>query len=87
MRLKDCFKYALRQVRFHTAAEVPYIRQVATLRELRLAAEMTQREVAEAVGVSQVQVSRWEAEGGPKPQPGNRRRLARLFKVAKIDWS
>jgi transcriptional regulator with XRE-family HTH domain len=49
---------------------------------------MTQREVAERVGVSQVQVSRWESDGGPKPQPGNRKRLARLFKVpaTEIDW-
>lgn len=50
---------------------------------------MTQREVADRVGVSQVQVSRWEAAGGPKPQPGNRKRLARLFRVPvdRIDWS
>jgi transcriptional regulator with XRE-family HTH domain len=61
---------------------------VATLREFRLAAGLTQQEVAQRVGVSVSQVSRWEQPGGPKPQPGHRARLARLFKVpaGELEW-
>jgi transcriptional regulator with XRE-family HTH domain len=61
---------------------------VATLRELRLAAGLTQQEVAQRVGVSVSQVSRWEQPNGPKPQPGHRTRLARLFKVpaSELEW-
>lgn len=49
---------------------------------------MTQQEVAQRVGVSVSQVSRWERPNGPKPQPGHRQRLARLFRVpvAELEW-
>jgi transcriptional regulator with XRE-family HTH domain len=61
---------------------------MATLRELRLAAGLTQQEVAERLGVSVSQVSRWERPDGPRPQRGNRLRIAKLFKVPaeSIDW-
>ncbi len=38
-------------------------------------------ELAEYVGVSPSQVSRWEQPGGPVPRPGHRRRLAKLYGV------
>lgn len=65
---------------------------MATLRELRLAAALTQQEVAERLGVSVSQVSRWERPEGPKPQGGNRQRMAKLYKVPVSelglgDWS
>jgi transcriptional regulator with XRE-family HTH domain len=62
---------------------------VATLRELRLAAGLTQQEVAERLSVSISQVNRWERPNGPRPQRGNRLRIAKLFKVPAdgIDWS
>ncbi len=62
--------------------------RVATLRELRLAAGLTQQEVAQRIGVSVSQVSRWEQPDGPRPQPGHRARLARLLKVraSELEW-
>jgi transcriptional regulator with XRE-family HTH domain len=62
---------------------------MAKLRDLRLAAGLTQAEIAERLAVTVAQVSRWEQPGGPTPQRGHRQRLARLFKVpiASIEWS
>lgn len=53
----------------------------ATLRALRVAANLTQAEVAAKVGVTVSQVSRWEAPGGPVPLLRHRRRLAKLYGV------
>ena len=59
------------------------VRRVAAkaLRDLRHTVALTQAEVAEYVGVSPSQVSRWEKPGGPVPRPGHRRRLAELYRV------
>ncbi len=54
----------------------------ATLRALRVAANLTQAEVAAAVGVTVSQVSRWEAPDGPVPLLRHRRRLAELYGVS-----
>jgi transcriptional regulator with XRE-family HTH domain len=54
----------------------------ATLRSLRVAAHLTQAEVASAVGVTVSQVSRWETPGGPVPQLRYQRRLAELYSVS-----
>jgi len=62
---------------------------MSTIRELRLAADLTQQEVAERLHVSVSQVNRWEQPNGPRPQRGNRLRIAKLFRVPadEIDWS
>ena len=50
------------------------------LRTLRLRRYMTQRELADAVGVPYQTVQRWES-GQSRPRPGNLRRLAEALAV------
>lgn len=52
----------------------PNVRQ-----QLRLAAGLTQAEVADAIGVQRVAVARWEA-GLTQPHRGNRLAYARLLR-------
>ncbi|MEU6680940.1 helix-turn-helix transcriptional regulator [Streptomyces sp. NPDC046925] len=52
----------------------PSVRQ-----QLRIAAGLTQAEVADAIGVQRVAVARWEA-GLTKPHRGNRLRYAHFLK-------
>lgn len=52
----------------------PQVRQ-----QLRLAAGLTQAEVAEAIGVKRLAVARWEA-GATQPHRGNRRAYAHLLR-------
>ncbi|WP_316959641.1 helix-turn-helix domain-containing protein [Streptomyces sp. TRM68367] len=52
----------------------PHIRQ-----ELRIAANLTQAEVAEAIGVKRLAVVRWEA-GQTQPHRGNRLKYAELLR-------
>ena len=59
------------------------MRNINKLKELRLAAEMTQADVAEKVDVSQAAVSRWE--DGNMPTAKYRRKLAQLFHVGEED--
>ncbi|MFE4692108.1 helix-turn-helix transcriptional regulator [Streptomyces sp. NPDC056749] len=47
--------------------------------QLRLAAGLTQAEVAEAIGVKRLAVARWEA-GTTQPHRGNRRAYAHLLR-------
>ncbi|MFD3781600.1 helix-turn-helix transcriptional regulator [Streptomyces sp. NPDC058612] len=47
--------------------------------QLRLAAGLTQAEVAEAIGVKRLAVARWEA-GVTQPHRGNRRAYAHLLR-------
>ncbi|MCY0930892.1 helix-turn-helix transcriptional regulator [Streptomyces sp. H27-H1] len=48
-------------------------------RQLRLAAGLTQSEVAEAIGVKRLAIARWEA-GATQPHRGNRRAYAHLLR-------
>ncbi|MFE7574669.1 helix-turn-helix transcriptional regulator [Streptomyces sp. NPDC057521] len=48
-------------------------------RQLRVAAGLTQNEVAEAIGVKRLAISRWEA-GQAQPHRGNRRAYAHLLR-------
>ncbi|MFE7045734.1 helix-turn-helix transcriptional regulator [Streptomyces sp. NPDC057592] len=52
----------------------PRVRQ-----QLRLAAGLTQSEVADAIGVKRLAVARWEA-GVTQPHRGNRRAYAHLLR-------
>ncbi|MEU2181046.1 helix-turn-helix transcriptional regulator [Streptomyces thermolilacinus] len=52
----------------------PHIRQ-----QLRIAANLTQAEVAEAIGVQRLAVVRWEA-GQTQPHRGNRLKYAELLR-------
>ncbi|WP_331749932.1 helix-turn-helix domain-containing protein (plasmid) [Streptomyces sp. NBC_01707] len=52
----------------------PQVRQ-----QLRLAAGLTQTEVADAIGVKRLAVARWEA-GLAQPHRGNRRAYAHLLR-------
>ncbi|MDX3366178.1 helix-turn-helix transcriptional regulator [Streptomyces sp. ME02-6987-2C] len=52
----------------------PQVRQ-----QLRLAAGLTQTEVAEAIGVKRLAVAQWEA-GRAQPHRGNRRAYAHLLR-------
>jgi transcriptional regulator with XRE-family HTH domain len=47
--------------------------------QLRLAAGLTQAEVADAIGVKRLAVARWEA-GTTQPHRGNRRAYAHLLR-------
>ncbi|MFD3680589.1 helix-turn-helix domain-containing protein [Streptomyces sp. NPDC058613] len=49
-------------------------------RQLRLAAGLTQAEVAGAIGVKRLAVARWEA-GATQPHRGNRRAYAHLLRL------
>lgn len=55
-----------------------------SLRELREDAYMTQKEVADHLGVTTSTVSNWE-RGVKRPQVRSVRRLAELYKVAPRD--
>lgn len=48
-------------------------------RQLRLAAGLTQSEVAEAIGVKRLAIARWEA-GATQPHRGNRRAYSHLLR-------
>ncbi|MGW5003131.1 helix-turn-helix transcriptional regulator [Streptomyces hydrogenans] len=48
-------------------------------RQLRIAAGLTQTEVAEAIGVKRLSVAQWEA-GRAQPHRGNRRAYAHLLR-------
>ncbi|MEU8949682.1 helix-turn-helix domain-containing protein [Streptomyces sp. NPDC048489] len=52
-------------------------------RQLRLAAGLTQAEVAEAIGVKRLAVARWEA-GSTQPHRGNRRAYAHLLRKLAV---
>jgi transcriptional regulator with XRE-family HTH domain len=54
----------------------------ATLRSLRVAAHLTQAEVASAVGVTVSQVSRWEMPDDSVPLLRHQRRLAEIYGVS-----
>ncbi|MEU5403615.1 helix-turn-helix domain-containing protein [Streptomyces sp. NPDC005963] len=56
----------------------PQVRQ-----QLRLAAGLTQAEVADAIGVKRLAVARWEA-GATQPHRGNRRAYAHLLRKLAV---
>lgn len=51
-----------------------------TLKQLRLLAGYTQKEVAKKIGVSFISIGRWE-DGTFKPTPDKREKLAKLYNV------
>ena len=54
-----------------------------TVKELRESLGWTQRELAEAMGVASIQVSRWE-RGERVPNPGNRAQLSRIAQGVEL---
>lgn len=54
--------------------------QIQNLKDLRIAANLTQVDVAKNVGVEQAAVSHWEI-GKSVPNRKNRKKLARHYKV------
>ena len=62
------------------------IRQARRYLALLLARDITQQEIADAVGVSQPTIGRWQNElPGKKPGPGVFTELATFFRVSR-DW-
>ncbi len=57
---------------------------MATLRELRTLANLTQKELADKVGVSKQHVSSWE-RGQYTPSPSSFRKLCRALKCKRAD--
>jgi DNA-binding XRE family transcriptional regulator len=56
------------------------------VRQLRLEAGMTQKELAEAIGVSDRAIRMWETEEGPMRNAGNIAfKLARVFGVDSVE--
>lgn len=56
------------------------------IKQFRLSANMTQAQVAEAMGVKQSTVSRWETPGDNWPDPPTLERLAELFGRQPVDF-
>lgn len=54
------------------------------IRSLRKAAGMTQQQLADAVGVTQTMVARWET-GRAKPSAKNARRIKELLQTGRVD--
>ncbi|MFG2600703.1 MULTISPECIES: helix-turn-helix transcriptional regulator [unclassified Streptomyces] len=65
--------------RIDALVEEDVLPEPAVRQRLRLAAGLTQTEVADAIGVKRLAISQWEA-GRAQPHRGNRRAYAHLLR-------